>query len=251
MQKGKLLFKLVTAEEKGQNKALISLYGVLFVLLCFAFFVFGSKSLFDSTYNVYNKDENAMFYILFFVLLFAVSFFMVWVFNAKKKGDAAKLYIYENCVEGTAITQSSGFNGSLENFCLSYNDIFNISSMDRFVIIYTQWQTYKILAFNKHNEIIRIINMQKEISQQAHNSDDVILPCVNDEETKPQEIIPEDCWKCMGCGEYISSEPCIFCSQETTPQEIIPENHWKCMGCGEILPNDKSECECGFKKKYL
>ncbi len=162
MQKGKLLFKLVTAEDKGQNKPFNSFIGVFFVLLCVVFFCFGSKYLFDSTYDVYNEDENTLFYILYFGMLFFVSFLIVWVFNAKKKGEKSQLYIYENCVEGTAVTQSSGLSSSLENFCLSYNDISNISSMERFVIIYTQWQTYKVLAFNKHNEIIRIINMQKE-----------------------------------------------------------------------------------------
>lgn len=28
----------------------------------------------------------------------------------------------------------------------------------------------------------------------------------------------------------------------------IPENSWRCMGCGEILPDSISECECGYKR---
>lgn len=29
---------------------------------------------------------------------------------------------------------------------------------------------------------------------------------------------------------------------------LVPEGYWRCMGCGEILPADKSECECGYKR---
>ena len=29
---------------------------------------------------------------------------------------------------------------------------------------------------------------------------------------------------------------------------IVPEGSWRCMGCGEILSDDKTECECGYKK---
>ncbi|MBR2040213.1 MAG: hypothetical protein IJ948_02395 [Clostridia bacterium] len=247
MQKGKLLFKLVTAEDKGQNKSFNSFICVFFVLLCVVFFCFGSKYLFDSTYDVYNEDENTLFYILFFAMLFFVSFFIVWVFNAKKKGEASQLYIYENCVEGTAVTQSSRLSGSLEKFCLSYNDISNISSMERFVIIYTQWQTYKVLAFNKHNEIIRIINMQKEKSQQHDGNVIDTTQCdVDTEESVPTN--PQ--WLCS-CGNMISSEPCKYCGKGEKPQENIPENCWKCMGCGKYISLEKDECDCGFKRKYL
>ena len=159
MQKGRLLFKLATAEDKGENKALIALSGVLLVVVCVVFYCVGNKYLFDSTYK---DDENTVFYILSLIMLFSISAFIVWCFNERKKADASKLYLYENCVEGTTQTKSSGFGVTLENFCLSYADIINVSSMDRFVIIYTQWQSYKILAFNKHYEIIKIINEQKE-----------------------------------------------------------------------------------------
>lgn len=37
-----------------------------------------------------------------------------------------------------------------------------------------------------------------------------------------------------------------------TPEEfsppLVPNGFWRCMGCGEILPNDKNECECGYKR---
>lgn len=29
---------------------------------------------------------------------------------------------------------------------------------------------------------------------------------------------------------------------------VVPKGHWRCMGCGEILPNDKNECNCGYKR---
>ena len=29
---------------------------------------------------------------------------------------------------------------------------------------------------------------------------------------------------------------------------IVPENHWRCMGCGKILPFDETTCDCGYKK---
>lgn len=32
-----------------------------------------------------------------------------------------------------------------------------------------------------------------------------------------------------------------------TPPEVA-EGFWRCMGCGEILPNSKTECQCGYKK---
>lgn len=28
----------------------------------------------------------------------------------------------------------------------------------------------------------------------------------------------------------------------------VANGYWRCMGCGEILPNDKSVCECGYKR---
>lgn len=36
------------------------------------------------------------------------------------------------------------------------------------------------------------------------------------------------------------------------PEEFLPPDvpdcYWRCMGCGEILPNDKNECNCGYKR---
>jgi len=36
------------------------------------------------------------------------------------------------------------------------------------------------------------------------------------------------------------------------PEEFLPPNvpdgYWRCMGCGEILPDDKNECNCGYKR---
>jgi len=36
------------------------------------------------------------------------------------------------------------------------------------------------------------------------------------------------------------------------PEEFLPPNvpdgYWHCMGCGEILPDDKNECNCGYKR---
>ena len=29
---------------------------------------------------------------------------------------------------------------------------------------------------------------------------------------------------------------------------LVPEGYWRCMGCGEILPDNISECECGYKR---
>lgn len=29
----------------------------------------------------------------------------------------------------------------------------------------------------------------------------------------------------------------------------VPEDMWRCMGCGEILPESQTECECGYKKR--
>lgn len=193
MQKGKLLFQLASAEDKGQKKSLISLSLFLFVPLCITFYCIGAKYLFNSTYDAYNEDENTMFYILTFLFLFFIAFMIVWAFQAKKKGEEAKLYLFENCIEGTAETKSSGFNVTFENFCLSYNDIINISSMDRYVILYTQWQTYKVLAFNRHNEIIRIINAQKD--KQSRKCDEL-----NDKTDKKADMID----KCPYCDRKIS-----------------------------------------------
>lgn len=37
-----------------------------------------------------------------------------------------------------------------------------------------------------------------------------------------------------------------------TPEKFSPptvsEGYWRCMGCGEILPDDKTECDCGYKR---
>jgi len=35
--------------------------------------------------------------------------------------------------------------------------------------------------------------------------------------------------------------------EESSPL-LVPEGSWRCMGCGEILPDDKNECECGYKR---
>ena len=196
MQKGKLLFQLASAEDKGQKKSLISLSLFLFVALCIMFYCIGAKYLFDSTYDVYNEDENTMFYILTFLFLFFIAFMMVWAFQAKKKGEEAKLYLFENCIEGTAETKSSGFNAVFENFSLSYNDISNVSSMDRYVILYTQWQTYKVLAFNRHDEIIRIINAQKDKQLKGHNDNDT----TREDSTEKAEIMNT----CPYCDRKIS-----------------------------------------------
>lgn len=59
-------------------------------------------------------------------------------------------------------------------------------------------------------------------------------------------------WRCDNCRNMISAYPCNHCGfDENKPQEIIPENCWKCMGCGEYVSLEKNECECGFKKQYL
>lgn len=30
----------------------------------------------------------------------------------------------------------------------------------------------------------------------------------------------------------------------------IPDGMWRCMGCGEFVPNEKTECDCGYKRYY-
>lgn len=35
--------------------------------------------------------------------------------------------------------------------------------------------------------------------------------------------------------------------EEFLPPDV-PDGYWRCMGCGEILPNDKNECNCGYKR---
>lgn len=35
--------------------------------------------------------------------------------------------------------------------------------------------------------------------------------------------------------------------EEFSPPKV-PDGYWRCMGCGEILPDDKSECNCGYKR---
>ncbi len=47
---------------------------------------------------------------------------------------------------------------------------------------------------------------------------------------------------CSKCGKPLdpSTGLCPVCD--------IPEGHWRCMGCGEILPNDKTKCDCGYKR---
>lgn len=29
---------------------------------------------------------------------------------------------------------------------------------------------------------------------------------------------------------------------------VAPENAWRCMGCGEFVSNEKNECDCGYKR---
>ncbi|MBR2152927.1 MAG: DUF2627 family protein [Clostridia bacterium] len=161
MEKGNLLFQLATAEDKGQNKTLNAWIMVAFVILCIVVSCFGMKYMSDSMYNQFDNDENTLFYILIFGIFFGISFVIVWVLNEKRKGESSQLYIYEQCVEGNAIMKPYGFNTTFEKFSLSYNDIINISTNEKYVIIYAQNQTYNVLAFNKQNQIIHIINEQK------------------------------------------------------------------------------------------
>lgn len=30
---------------------------------------------------------------------------------------------------------------------------------------------------------------------------------------------------------------------------VVPDGHWRCMGCGEFLPDNETECNCGYKKQ--
>lgn len=36
-------------------------------------------------------------------------------------------------------------------------------------------------------------------------------------------------------------------NEEEIPSDI-PDGYWRCMGCGKILPDNISECECGYKR---
>lgn len=95
------------------------------------------------------------------------------------------------------------------------------------------------MAFQKQNDIIRIINQQKEKIKNGF----VIYDVSDDSEPEPPEAKPQI--KCS-CGKMIFSYPCNFCGLEEP--EIIPENHWKCMGCGKYIPSEQKKCECGYSK---
>ena len=161
MEKGKLIFQLATLEDKGRNKTSNSWIMGAFIILCIVISCFGMKYFSDSL-NSFDKDENNTIYILIVGMLVGLSLLVVWVLNEKKKGETSQLYIYEHCVEGTAIMNPNGINANFENFMLSYNDIVNVSTNEKYVMIYTQSQTYNILAFNKQSEIVNIINQQKQ-----------------------------------------------------------------------------------------
>ena len=160
MQKGRLLFQLATEEEKGLNKALFYLVMVL-TLVGLAAGVLVVLPRLDDLFPNPTESEKTFVLILFFLWIGGFSFFSVQLLNGKKKDEASRLYLYENCVEGTT-DQKWGLGIALENFCFSYADIINVSSMERFVVIHTKWKSYKILSFKKQDEIIRIINEQRE-----------------------------------------------------------------------------------------
>ncbi len=61
--------------------------------------------------------------------------------------------------------------------------------------------------------------------------------------------------ECFGLKVIINKESTVLTDVEgkntDKNQEIIPDGYWKCMGCGDIVSSDVDECKCGFKRKYL
>lgn len=235
MEKGNLLLKLVDYEDKGLNKNSNLLAIIILFIADIAVFGFVYFQLYSTMYNPYNDDENILFYIIIFSFLVFEAVSSVWAINSRKRINDSYLYIYDNQIEGMAQTNSSLFNSSLESFCLSYNDILSLSSDNKFVIIYTQWQTYKILAFGKQSEIIQIINKRK--NNEAVSGD------------KPYNTVGKENnnWKCNNCGESNSSNTrfCMKCGsakthrpmQQTAVKTSVAEQSHKCT-CGERVYGD-------------
>lgn len=133
---------------------------------------------------------------------------------------------------------------------------------------------------NKYDNIPEDIDFYKKSDTNILDDKD-IYSCFEDKKDTFDIILCEK--TCPKCGNVLENDKCVFCNikfdtaqhyddteelaplkqkslhpsksciycEEQQPQEDVPENSWKCMGCGKYISLEKSECECGFKKKYL
>ena len=96
-----------------------------------------------------------------------------------------------------------------------YSNVYYLSETSRVIILLLFYICIFILTLTKRSEYIDITHFVEERKIKKANK-------------KSRKIEKEK-------------------SEEFLPFEI-PDGYWRCMGCGEILPDDKIECKCGYKK---
>ena len=65
--------------------------------------------------------------------------------------------IYENAIAGKTAMSGNDTKSVMEDFEISYNDISSVSQSGKFIIIYTKYANYRVLANNNRDEAARQI----------------------------------------------------------------------------------------------
>lgn len=72
-------------------------------------------------------------------------------------GNRSHCNVYENGVAGITGLSLSHPNTPMQSFCISYDEIVNVTESSKTIIIYTKYCTYEILAIKNRAEAIQII----------------------------------------------------------------------------------------------
>lgn len=90
-----------------------------------------------------------------FGIFFGFSFLISPVFAVI--GNRSHCNVYENGVAGITGLSLSHPNTPMQSFCISYDEIINVTESGRTIFIYTKYCTYEILAMKNRAEAAQII----------------------------------------------------------------------------------------------
>ena len=90
-----------------------------------------------------------------FGIFFGFSFLISPVFAVI--GNRSHCNVYENGVAGITGLSLSHPNTPMQSFCISYDEIVNVTESGRTIFIYTKFCTYEILAMKNRAEAVQII----------------------------------------------------------------------------------------------
>ncbi len=97
--------------------------------------------------------------VVIFGVVCALSFIIspIFVFIIVFKGNKSHCDVYENGVAGITGLGLNNSNTPMQNFCISYDEIVNITESSKSILIYTKYCTYEVLAKKNRAEAAQII----------------------------------------------------------------------------------------------